>query len=365
MELHVKPTYAVLLPQRSAGASVRTEAQRENEKNLADNEHQGKLSAKAVRRLSNSVNWLVASAKQKYVFDKATNKRYSFRVNFVTLTLPTLDHSITDHTFKKVLLHGFINACRYKFDLKNFVWKVEAQENGNIHVHFTTDTFMHWKEVRNIWNRILSKHGLIDTYHKKHSSMNFDTYCKIYNADKSRSIKDMAKSFKYGQDTNWRDPNTTDVHAVHKVKDIAAYLAKYMGKKEEDRRPIQGRLWGCSYNLSAENKLTLELHSYHDQDIIEPLLNQKIKYKPIEAFSKLSNVPTKIGEMFFFKLSDWGTIIKGRLLAAYNEHRFNIRYNIDVRAIKASIKERLPKPIPSLAFSTPNDIKSHYLNSNL
>lgn len=333
-ELHVQPTYAVYIPQRDSGSYIRSEEQRKNERNLTDNQHQGKLSPKAVRRLCNSVNWLVASAKRKYIYDKSTNKRYSFKVNFVTLTLPTTEHNITDHFFKSKLLHNFINTCRYKFDMKNFVWKVEAQENGNIHAHFTTDTFIHWKDLRSTWNRILIKNGIMDSYTQKHASMSFDDYCHVYDPKSERNIEQMRKSFNHGQTTNWQDPNSTDVHAVWAVKDIAAYLAKYMSKTEDERRPIKGRIWGCSYNLSSQNKLVLELHGSEDQDLILSLCEQNIKFKPLENIDKLTGQPFRFGEIFFYKLSDWGSVIKGRLLEFYNQHRFNIRYNIDINAQK-------------------------------
>lgn len=334
-ELHIQPTYAVYIPQRDPATRTKTDAQRENEHNLTNNDHEGKLSRKAVRRLTNAVNWLVASAKKQYVYDRSTNKRYSFRVNFVTLTLPSVDHGISDHKFKSVLLHNFINTCRYKFGMKNFIWKVEAQANGNIHAHFTTDTFIHWKDLRRVWNRILIKHGAMEAYTTKHQNMTFEDYCNTYDPKGEREASQLRRSFNAGCSSNWSDPNSTDVHAVWAVKDLAAYLAKYMGKAEDDRRTISGRLWGCSYNLSAANKLVVEVHSYADNDLIEPLCHPEIKFKPIESIDKLTGDVYTLGEIFFLRLSDWGTRIKGRLLDYYNQHRFNIRHNIDVLAQKA------------------------------
>ncbi len=333
-ELHINPTYAVCIPQRLPHLFSRSEKQIKNEQNLRANKPKEQMSRKAVRRLTNSVNWLVASAKQKWIFDKTTNKRFSFKVNFITLTLPTLDHTITDHQFKKDLLHNFINTCRVAHGLKNYVWKVEAQANGNIHAHFTTDTFIHWKDVRKVWNRILDKKGIIDSYRNKHSKMTFEDYCSVYDPTNQRDVEQLRKSFNQGKATQWSDPNSTDVHAVHKVKDIAAYLAKYMGKNEDDRRAIKGRLWGCSYNLSETNKLIVEIQGSQDNEVISELFKPEIAYKELTAVSSLSKLPFRVGEIFFYKLSDWGTVLKGKLLEIYNQHRFNIRYNIDVNSLR-------------------------------
>lgn len=333
-ELHIQPTYAVCVPQRLPSNYLRSEKQIKNEQNLRKNKPKEQMSRKAVRRMTNSVNWLVASAKQKWIFDKQTKKRFSFKVNFITLTLPTLEHNVTDHQFKKDLLHNFINTCRVAYGLKNYVWKVEAQANGNIHAHFTTDTFIHWKDVRKVWNRILSKKGIIENYRAKHAAMTFEQYCQVYSPNGERDIKQLQNSFKAGCNSNWSDPNSTDVHAVHKVKDIAAYLAKYMSKKEDDRRTIKGRLWGCSYNLSETNKLIVEIQGSQDNEVLSELFKPEIAYKELTAISSLTKLPFRVGEIFFYKISDWGTVIRGKLLEVFDKHRFNIRYNIDVNSLR-------------------------------
>ncbi len=349
-ELHVNPTYAVCIPQIPRGGRRKTIAQLANEENLKRAKHTGELSKKAIRRLSNAVNWLVASAAEKWVYDETTNKRYKFKLNFITLTLPTLDHNISDHAFKKVLLHNFINTCRYRFGLRNFVWKVEAQQNGNIHAHFTTDTFIHWRALRDVWNRILIKQGVMDAYTEKHIDLSFDEYCALYNSKGNKSIEQMKKAYVHGQETGWKDPNSTDVHSVYKVKDIGAYMAKYMAKNEEGKRKIKGRLWGCSTNLSESNKLVIELLGSEGEEIMKPLMSKEIEYKEIFTKSSISSAMKKVGEIFFLHLRDWGTTIKGRLLELFNIHRFNIRHNINIEAVKTFVVENFLPPEPVEIF---------------
>lgn len=359
-ELHVKPTYAVVIPQRHQDRFFRTREQISNQVNLTQNRHKGKLSPKAVKRMTNSVNWLVASAKNKWVYDKQSGKRFNFRINFITLTLPTLDHGISDHKFKADLLHNFINTCRYRYGLKNYVWKVETQANGNIHAHFTTDTFIHWKDIRNVWNRILTKRGIIDIYRNKHSSMTFEEYTALYDPTGAKGKEQMRRAFTTGCNSSWSDPNSTDVHAVYKVKDIGAYLAKYMTKEDEERRTINGRLWGCSTNLSETNKLVIELCDHQDYIFLQSLDQPSIKYKAIESKPDAFGKTHHLASLFLYKLNDWGTKIKGALLEKFNEHRFNIRYNIN---IEPPPPFDYPIPIISLVGSTnrenlyQNDIK--------
>lgn len=351
-ELHVNPTYAVCIPQRTNVGRPKTEKQIKNEENLKDNKRKSGMSRKAVRRLTNAINWLVTSASTKYVYDKKTNKRYNFKINFITLTLPTIDHGITDHYFKSKLLHGFINQCRVKYGLKNFVWKVEAQKNGNIHAHFTTDTFIHHADVRRTWNKILSKHGLIDKYQQKHIGMSLDEYVTTYSNNGKRSIDRLKTAYYNGIESNWTNPNSTDVRSVVNVKNIAGYLAKYMVKKEVGRREIKGRVWSCSYNLSSENKLVIELAGSDFQKYMDDLFKPEIKFSPIQLFNEKTRKIYNLGEIFFYKLNDWGTQIKGALFERFNEHRFNIRHGIDVKAKLDSLKEIIRvKEINSCPFA--------------
>src|SRR5699024_1370876 len=142
-----------------------------------------------ITKLRNSINWLVASSKKKKVYSEKRKRHYYFKVNFVTLTLPSSVQNISDHKFKSVLLHNFINQMRYRYGMKNFVWKVETQENGNIHAHFTTDTYLPWDGVRFVWNRILIKNDLMHEYTNKHLAMSFDDYNKTYNAEGKHDIE--------------------------------------------------------------------------------------------------------------------------------------------------------------------------------
>ena len=268
LNLFLKPTYAVIMPQIDRGKKGFSISQIQNRVNLKNNKHAGYLSKKSQRKLVNTVNWLVASAKKKHVYSKLDRKKYVFRLNFVTLTLPTTNHNISDHYFKSVMLHAFINACRYKFGLKNFVWKVEAQANGNIHAHFTTDTFMHWKALRAVWNKILKSEGLIDDYTNKFSSMTEEHYISYMRLLGYKNVDGLKSMYKKGVESGWCDPNSTDVKSVRKIKDIGAYLAKYMGKEDKERRAIKGRLWSSSYNLARANKTTVSIPVDYDYSFL-------------------------------------------------------------------------------------------------
>lgn len=337
--LYVYPTYTVKMKQRPSFKPSEEAIKKANEARANMREQSEKffqetgqlppvLSPKARRRLTNAVNWLVASAKTKRVYSKKTGAQFSFKVSFVTLTLPTVKHDLSDAVFKNKLLHTFISNARNKWGMHNFVWKVETQKNGNIHCHLTTDVYIQWHELRSTWNKILSSYGLIDSYREKHSKMTFEEYCKSYNYDNSKTTEQMRFAYDQGVKSGWTNPNTTDVHAVHKVKDIGAYLAKYFDKEEEGRRRISGRVWSCSYSLSSKNKLVVECYGTVAKGTASELLHPDIKQKEIIQTNKLTGSQRVVGVIYFHKLSQWGTVIKNELLQEFNRFRFAIRNNL-------------------------------------
>lgn len=349
-DIHVYPTYAVQLGQREKFKPSKESIARAQQTRLEritalknstpiEGPPPPVLSKKAKRKLINAVNWLIASAKTKRIYSKQAGKSFEFKLNFITLTLPTTDHNISDHEFKSKLLHNFLSTCTAKFKLSNYVWKVEAQANGNIHAHITTDVFMPWKDVRDTWNTILRKHGILSKYTEKHSQMSLNSYLTEYAKGDLSKFPQLKKAYEIGVSENWQNPNTTDVHAVHKVNDLGSYLAKYFSKEEEDRRRIKGRVWSCSYNLSASNKLIVECTTDQHDDVLPTLCFSGVECKELVQEGKNGKSPFSFGLIYFFKLPQWGTVLKGRLWQEYNKHRLSIRNsNKDLFSMATQIK---------------------------
>ena len=200
------------LPERTASRST---AQQEAEKHLEDNDHQGKISIKARRRITHGIDWLLYLAKEKSFRNDKDKKLYKFRVNFITLTLASKQvHS--DQIIKSELLNQFLIELVSRWEVDRYLWRAEPQRNGNIHFHLLTDKFIPWNEIRNRWNRIQDKLGYLQR----------------------------SKHYKAG----WQ-PNSTDVHSVYRVRNLSAYLAKYCTKESKIRK-IGGRQWGMSRSLS-------------------------------------------------------------------------------------------------------------------
>lgn len=230
------------------------------------------------KRLQNAINWMLLFANEKRVYSKKPfiNKKgieqhnFKFRLAFITLTLSSAQ-AHTDYYIKEHMLQPFLYWL-HRYYQATYTWKAEAQINGNIHFHITTDVFVHWRSIRAKWNSLQAAHN----------------YKKVYQ-DGSHD----------------ENPNSTDVHCVKNEKDVAKYLAAYCSKKSsitakdwekikrlnitpqfvwclwdeklkpeaQDKtwykRTIAGRLWGCSEALSNIRCFTDELENHYNLATVE------------------------------------------------------------------------------------------------
>ena len=129
----------------------------------------------------------------------------------------------------------------------------------------------------------------------------------------------LKKAYNEGCQSNWTNPNSTDVHSVKGIKDLSAYLSDYMGKKEEGKNGIKGRQWGASHSLLQNTKIELEVLA-DGRDVDRELFNYDgIKVKPIELEDKETGDKITFGYVYFWKLSEISLFIKSRVFLALYE----------------------------------------------
>jgi len=222
-------------------AKERTEKQKENEKNLKrGGGFNGFVSEKTAREVTRRISNLIELAPR--------GKRV---VSFVTLTLPsTQKHD--DNFIKRHLLGDFIQVIQKKYRVKNYIWKAEAQKNGNIHFHIMCDSYLpnvarvtskRQGRINEIWNNICNRYGYLDTY--KRDRLNDYKRGKLTEAQ-----------IHWHKKFNFSVPNSTDVHPLKSKTKPESYINKYIAKPEKDRRLIDGRIIGCSDQLKEVENFT-------------------------------------------------------------------------------------------------------------
>jgi hypothetical protein len=228
----------------------------------------GLMTPGARKRLKRAIQLIVATAVPKTAMNFKLNKEFKFKLNFITLTLPCRQGAHTDKEIKAKVLDVWIKAARRRFNLGSYIWRAERQKNGNLHFHLVTDCYIPYDQLRDTWNDRLNALGYIDEFERKHGH---------------------------------RHPNSTDVHAIKQVRNLAAYFTKYMAKgertveelynvpwarkkwhekllvgpavkykrvlhREESR--IDGKLWDCSVNLKQKQNCEMllegeQMHVFH------------------------------------------------------------------------------------------------------
>lgn len=204
----------------------------------------GFLTDSSLKNLRNTIKMLIAISKPKEAMNFSTGTTFTFRVNFITLTLsaPQRDHD--DYAIKKKIFDPWLKKAKRWFGICSYIWRAERQQNQNIHFHLMTDTYIDHKQLRDSWNQSQQLLGFIDSFEKLH---------------------------------NHRHPNSTDIHAVKKIRDLAAYISKYMSKKGDGENKIAGKVWGCSQNLSKHKATGLIIDSRISDEL--KLIQEKFSWK--------------------------------------------------------------------------------------
>lgn len=211
-------------------------------------DHNGKVSIHAKRKIGKAIEYLLFLAREKELPDTYNGRNYKFKLAFITLTLPSKQiHS--DQIIKDKCLNQFLIEARKKFGVKNYLWRAEKQINGNIHFHILVDKFIPWNELRNIWNRIINKLDYVSNYRAEMRKFHSGGFQVRKDLLKQWSYKSQIKAYNAAKIRDWDSPNSTDIHSVHKVKNIQAYVSKYC-TKDEQNAGLTGRLWGCNEALS-------------------------------------------------------------------------------------------------------------------
>jgi len=293
--LYIRPTYIVSMPEYYGGSRYSSYKFLENIKNLDNNSHNGEVSKKSGTKIRNAINWLLIGAKPKRVYSKQAKKTFQFKVSLITLTLPDTDTCVTNRDFQVKLLNPFLVYCRKYYGLKNYVWKLELQKNGKIHAHLTVDCFMYYGALRRTWNRLLRRQGYLSAFERSFGHSN---------------------------------PNSTDVHSVKTVKNLGAYLAKYLSKDEGANEKINGRIWGCSYELSNANKASIHVSADECSQNLRCLDNPQIEYSSLESPPDCLGHRRKFGEIYFLNFTKWRLLITGELKQKFLEVRNSITSSV-------------------------------------
>lgn len=268
------------------GRTYSREGREKSLANLRNNDHKGLISSSTRRRVTSYINWIIAQAKHKAVYDRERDQWCRFKVGFITLTLPSRQmHS--DQEIKARCLNQWLVEMRKLNRSVKYLWRAERQGNGSIHFHVLVDVYYDHRMLRDDWNRIIGKLGYIDRYSDKMKSMSKEEYVAQYMQNGKRSRAKAEAAWIQGRLCQWSRPNSTDVHAIKNVRNIAAYISKYCTKNDSNKA-VMGRLWGCDVITGSMARMRMTEGEYNRSDIDRLLERKDIRVYTSEFCTTLS-----------------------------------------------------------------------------
>lgn len=283
-----------------------SDKQRESFKNLENNENKYfELSSHSRKRLKKSIDFLLFTTKNKTLLGtkllsksisneiqtehgQTFKQKINYKLTFVTLTLSAPQHN-TDEEIKNSLLNNFLTHARRTWSMDYYIWKAEKQQNGNIHFHILTNIFIPYRDIRKTWNKIQDKPGFdyVKTYSKNMKTF-FANGFKMFPNDK-RKKETQLKAYEINLKIGWTEPNSTDIHSLYKIKNISAYMTKYMAKSVTKTDRVLEMM-----NIYNElEPLKTELQKSNTAEIFEP--DFETKYTNIN--DKIIELETKLEEL--------------------------------------------------------------------
>lgn len=207
--------------------------------------------------MKRAIQWLIACSEFKETWEKRKHALVRWRVNHCCLTF---HENLKDDNWARKILSSWLEVAKYRWDVRQYVWKAEPQERGAIHFHLTTNKYMPHEEVRYTWNRALRKHKLAN-------------------------IND----------------NSIDVHAVVEENDMLKYFSDYLTDKEkhDGRRKIKGRLWGSSQDLASAGS---EYIAIDDTEILS-IENELLAFSLEQEFRKKGKeIPKFLEHVIYWRI---------------------------------------------------------------
>ena len=159
---------------------------------------QKEMSRKSKSRLRNYIEWMLECSKRKKVYSIKENKAFSYKIGFMTLDIPP-DLNATDKQIHYKIFKPFIRILQRDYDLAEYIWKAETQDNNSLHYHLTINVWIHHEDINKEWVRCIESTG-------------------------------------YTFKTKDHSHATTQIKATKSIKNIAAYLVGYIVKKDTYKR---------------------------------------------------------------------------------------------------------------------------------
>lgn len=297
-----------------------------NDKKLVRKFHNFDISINSARNLRKKIDFLYYYSNSRRVKTYSGKVISNFRVLFLTLTIPSIQIHNTGMIITNIL-DPFLQICRQRLKMSNYVWRLEFQANGNAHFHILTDTYIDYYFAKKHWNKCLNQLGYVDAYQSKMQALSYSDYCNMYGKDfKGQRVSNelLFKRYNAGKSTNWKHPNSVDVKSIRSSREISFYISKYFSKKDKgqkcnelDNEENSFALRLCYWSRSLSRlKLESMPYDYYDADVVQLL----------DADDNVIRCVYDYCVVYYFDISNVGIYLKKALNAVLNRVKNEAEY---------------------------------------
>ncbi len=261
---------------------------------LSDRKPHGHVYQIAKRKITKAIDYMLLFASDKKVLSIKTGRKFKFKIAFITLTLPS-KQCHPDNEIKRKCLNSFLIELQKYEKVDKFIWRAEKQKNGSIHFHIIIDKFVHWNQIRNRWNRIVNKLGYVDRYRENMKEFYKNGFQVRNELVQNWSETKQRSAYKRNLETGFNNPNSSDIHSIQKIHNLAHYFVKYLtdNEKFEQVKAIQGeetfkesgRIWGASRNLQNIKGASIILDTELEKELENVISNTKCKVYDSDYYS--------------------------------------------------------------------------------
>lgn len=304
--------------------SFNTQFQNKNNKNKT---YQGIATKGAKYRMRKAVDTMLQVARPVRILNPISNKVFTHRLSFITLTISSNTKQDDKFCYNN-LLRPFLQWLDKTINVHLYIWKAELQQRGQIHYHLTTPTFILHDRIREKWNYLQKKNGII-------KNKEFPPSTEIKEAKNIRNIeaymvKEICK-------------DTIEIGLINEVNQNEKALCQdlvfgnliscYPSQSFNDKT-IYSKIWDCSENLKKNPYFTIELTDETEAEI--QATQASAEYNRIIQTEHCTIIDTKENYQ--------NEILKNNLKKEYDTYinciKNNTKYESKTKLLQKEIKEK-------------------------
>lgn len=294
---------------------------------------------------------------------------------FVTLTLPSTQVH-TDAEINRACLQPFLQRLKRDYEIENYFWRAEAQENGNLHFHLLVDRYIPKRYLQLTWNMSIEALGYLTAYFEGSGSLTppstevhrIRDKVKDKHTGKWKTVDPVDYLLDYVMDTPQPEPDEVPEGEERKEpRKLVGRLRNTDGSiTTYTTRPITGRVWGMSDSLreirepraEASVDMIIALEAARESRILKRVDNEHatMYFGPVGLVLSRSNPSTwKLMKEYYLQV--FGYLYPGQLPPDYlRDNPPQDPRNLWIDLDNVALYHRLKLEGPSPVFETAADL---------